>query len=84
MVELYYIIDRQGEYMKKPWFQPLYFNSIDSNTMAVTSSQNRSTAMIEFCQKYFGEELSEKTFIDLGCSIGYFMNEMSQHCKSVS
>lgn len=83
MVELYYIMDRQGEYMKKPWFQPLYFNNIDSNTKAVTSSQNRISEMIKFCQEYFGDTLSEKTFIDLGCSVGYFMNEMNQYCKSV-
>jgi hypothetical protein len=70
--------------MKRPWFQPLYFDNIDLSTVALTNSANRFQAMLNFCQQYFGDDLSEKTFTDLGCSIGYFMKQMSNHCKDVS
>lgn len=70
---------------KKTIYQPTSNNGID-NTVNILrkSSNNRLSAMIDFCKLYFGEDLKNKTFLDLGCSSGFFMHGMKNFCKSVT
>lgn len=69
--------------LKRVLYQPTSIDSINENSVIIRNCQDRADAILDFCQKYFGNSLSEKTLLDLGCGYGYFLNYFSSRCASV-
>lgn len=66
-------------------YQPSPIDAINSNSIIIRkTSEQRLNSMINFSNEYFKNNLKNKTFLDVGCSIGYFLNGMKDICKSVT
>lgn len=68
--------------MKKYIYQPLPNERYNDEFIVIRNCKDRSDAMINFTKKYFSDELSTKTFLDIGSSCGYFVNSFEKICKA--
>ena len=68
---------------EKILYQPTSIDNINNNFTIVRACKDRFDHMLEFCQSYFSEPLSEKSFLDIGCNIGYFLNQFNKYCEKV-
>lgn len=63
------------------FYQPTGNREIDMHNTIIRKSSDRFEKMISFSKDYFEEPLSQKTFLDIGCSYGYFVYNFSKYCR---
>jgi hypothetical protein len=63
------------------FYQPTGNPELDAYNTVVRKSYDRFESMLSFSEEYFGDSLSQKTFFDIGCSYGYFVNNFKKYCS---
>lgn len=69
--------------MSKTLYQPVTADSINEDALILRNSQDRLDSMINFCQNRYKNSFSEKTFLDIGCCYGFFVNGFKDVCSKV-
>ena len=64
-------------------YQPTGNKNIDASNIVVRKSSDRFETMLSFAQEYFGDSLSEKSFLDIGANYGYFVYFFDNYCQEV-
>lgn len=69
--------------MARVLYQPVSIQLINSSSNIIRNSKDRFDAMLEFCQKRYGGDLSQKSYLDIGSCYGYFVDAFNNYCKEV-